>query len=741
MIDKSSLLNKFRFLLAITALVIILIFVQISMSGQLRDPDIWLHLKTGEYIIQTHSVPQIDVFSNPIYAKPWIDHSWLVQIIFYLVFNTAGADGIILLSASVIVLAFLFLFFTFYKKGQDLTFIIAMLFLAASAPHMRFNIRPENFSILFFSIFLFILTRFKESKLIFILPFIQILWVNCHGFFVLGPMLLGIFIIGETFKRSKILPWDWADTGRFSNKAFQNLIIIFTLTCLASLVNPYGLKGALYPLGIMTGSASDLSIFYKHIQELLPTWVAHSTLNMNINMYSLLILVSTLSFFASFRKINLSHLIIWTILLILSAKINRNIMYFCFVAFIVTTDNLTRKFDYNKLDLKKPFSKLVCLSNFIIILAIIFWSLQNINTKLDKKYYVFDQYRSKSFLFGIVQNEYPEKASEFILKNNLPKNIFNLFNYGHYLIYKLYPKYRVFIDGRTELYGKEFFEDYLKIRDADDKTIQRAFKKYDINTVILHKDGLKELAIYFYKSPEWKLVYFSPDTLIFLKNTPPNKELIKKLGINLNKWIAPAAELNKIGLKNAYPEPYIKRAWLLYYFGYHKQAKQEIKEALKIMPNSAGPYCILAKIYLKENKLDLAYRNIRIAHIFTPRDNEVLNTLGEYFTAKKDYKQAINVYKTLVSIDPSLSESNCSLGLAYFKNNQYKDAAKYFKTAIKINPNSIRGYKGLGQTLYAEGKFKEAGDVYKKALKIGLDYRYFYIKLSKIYWSKLKNKP
>jgi len=732
-----GLLNKFRYILGLTALIVILILVQVNMSGQLRDPDIWLHLKAGENILKTQTVPQVDIFSIAVSGKPWIDHSWLVQVIFYLIFNAGGPDALIALSAFIVTLAFLLLFFTYFRKKQDLTFIIAMLFLTAAAAHMRFNIRPENFSVLFFSIFLLVLTRLKESKFIFILPFIEMFWVNCHGFFVLGPMLLGIFIIGEFLKRSTFLPAEWSTVGLFSNKALRNLILVFFLSCLATLVNPYGLKGALYPLGIMTASATNLSIFYKYIQELMPVWQAHSDLGMDVSMYCAFALVSFATFLVNYKKINISHLIIWIILLVLSAKINRNIMYFSFVAFIVSTDNLLRKFDFNKLDFSRRSRKLIYLASIIVTASIIFSGVKNINIRLDRHYYVFEEYQTKSALLGFAKNEYPQKGAEFILKNNLPPNIYNLFDYGHFLIYKLYPKYKVFIDGRTELYGKDFFDDYLKTREANDQTIKTQFKKYNINTVILFGRDIYELAAYFYKNPDWALVFFSDESVIFIRKTPQNAIFVKTLKVNLENWKSPEPELEKIGLKNVFPGPYVRRAWQLYYFGLYKQAINEARAGLIISPNCFDFYSIIGLSELKDSSYDKAYENLRLAYIFAPNKKETLRGLGEYYMAKKSYNEAGKIYKRIIRINPSSSEGHYHLGLCYMKMNQYKLAIDYLNKAIKINPNSEKFYITLGGLLIKTGDFKSAADVYKKALRKKLNYRYFYKELSKLYWEKL----
>lgn len=728
MVHKHKPLDTLEYVLSITAVVGLLLFAYLNMSYELKDPDIWLHLKTGEYIVQHKAVPQTDIFSSTIANKGWIDHSWLVQVIFYLVFHFGGADNLIFLSAIIVTFAFLFLFFAAYTHRKYLVVYVSMLFLAIISTKLRFNIRPENFSILFFAIYLLILSKQSRKSWIFLLPLVQVFWVNSHGFFILGPLMVGVFILAERLKRANFLPWEWSKTDLLDKKSYTNLIWVFFMVCLACLINPYGYRGALYPLWITFNSLTKTSIFYKYIDELLPTWVYFKT----TYPYYIFMALSLAVFALNFRRINLSYLVLWLIFLGISFKVNRNIIFFNFFAFIVTANGLAKSADNNKYKLiadlpEKQRRLLLNILKLAILAILITWSFKGNCSILSKRYYIFEENRSKSALLGINEKAYPVKAADFILKNDLPDNLFNFFNHGSYLIYRFYPKKKVFIDGRTEMYGDSFFKNYQRILNGDNSSIKKAFGLYNINTVLISEAGShEELYTYFFNNPGWALVYLDENSLIFLKNSPENKALINRLRIDLKKWKTQKADLEKIGLKGVYPDPYVKRGWIFYYLGLNEQALSETKEALRILPSCAEAYNVTGRIYLRQKLYIQAFEALRLASIYAPFSPQTLVSLGDYYTRTSKTEDAIKTYRALIKASPDFAEGFYLLSRSYSQANNTKSEIIYLRCAIKLNPFEARYYKRLGELFEKNNDYRKAATIYKQAIAEGIDKMDFY---------------
>lgn len=676
LLKKYASAGVLEYLLGIAVLVAIFMYVQLNMSAELHDPDVWLHIKTGEYILQHKAVPQVDVFSAALSGKAWIDHSWLVQVIYYSIFRFLGADNLIFFSAALIVISFFILFFCAYRRKKDLTLCVAMLFLAALASKIRFNIRPENFSILFFSLFLFVLSRWKDTRRIHLLALIQVFWVNCHGFFIAGPFLVLVFYLAERIK-----PY-----GTRSRDTCKNLLITFFLVCAANFINPYGYKGALYPLWVIASSGGKSNVVYGYIQELLPTWRYFRILG----AYYVLAILSVIVFFLNFRRINIAYFILWLASLSASLCINRNVLFFNFIAFLAITDGIINGEAGKLKAINKTNGKIISLSKFAILSAIIaYLSIQNFSM-LNNRYYVFDEARSKSTLLGIDTKRFPDKAADFILQNHLKGNIFNLFNYGSYLIYRLSPQNKVFIDGRTELYGEEFFKNYQRTLASNKTSLEDALNKYSINIAVLYGHGLDigGLGKYFIGNPQWQLVYFSADTLIFVKDNPENIEVIDKCKVELAKWKVPKADPEKMGMKNVFPEPYLKRAWMFYELGFKDLAVAEAKEALRILPSASEAYNILGMVYTDKKLNKRAYENLRLARIYGPATRETLTSLGDFYMSTERFSDAVKIYKNLVRLNPYLPEAYYLLSRGYSRTGQKKEAVKCMKKAAALNPYS-----------------------------------------------------
>ena len=718
--------NKFwdiiEYTLGIIALVSLFLFIFVNMSLELHDPDIWLHLKTGEYIIQHKSIPKADIFSSTVLNKEWLNHSWLVQVIFYLVFHFGGTDNLIFLSAITVISAFLLLFFSVYHERRDLVFCVAVLLVTIFASKLRFNIRPENFSLLFFSFYIFILARhIQNKKLLYLLPLIQLFWVNCHGFFILGPLLVAIFILTDKLKKAVKLPWEWSRVELLDAITYRRILNVFWLICLASFLNPYGYKGALYPFLIMFNSISKLGIFYNHITELLPTWKLGFSY---IFPYYVLATGSLLALCLNFKRINITYLLAWLIFLGMSFRVNRNIAFFNFMAFFITTDSLIKKFRELKLYwFKRLLGKVIYILRYSIIIAVIALTCKQGYSLLIKKYYIFEEDRFKSVLLGVGVRDFPSKAADYILKNDLPGNIFNLFNYGSYLIYRLSPQKKIFIDGRTELYGGDFFNDYEKILYVDKHTINDLFKKYNINTVLLsgNRADKADLIAYFFKEAGWVIVYLDGDSIIFLKNTPENKLLIEKLKWDFKKWQTKKADLEKIGTKRVFPEPYVNFAWMNNYLGLDDLAINEAKEALRILPSCADGYNILGRIYTKQKLYDQAFEVLRLTSVYDPWGTETLLGLGKLYTDTAKFKKAANVYRKLIKLRPYYAEGYYLLGQVYDKMNDLKSAINLTRKALKLTAYDINYYKALGALLCKNKDFAGAIKIYKKGIAAGLD--------------------
>jgi hypothetical protein len=622
-----KLLKRIDWFLGFSAVFVVFFKILFYSSKSVLDSDIWLHLKTGEFIFQNKLIPLNDIFSFTLAGKPWVDHEWAFQLLSYFSFSRFGVDGLIYLEMLAVVSIFLILLFAGRRLTGAYLETTVLLFIAVSASLSRFNIRPDVFSVLFFCIYLYLLEFYVDKKAIwFILP-LQIVWVNFHGYFCLGPLVIFFYIVAELLRRKiKFFPQQWQENGALVDFAYQRLKIILLVAVVVSFINPQGLNGAAYPMQVLAGlfSGQGREIF-GYIIELKPVFILKIA---SLKFYYLIGAIFLSVLFLNIRKLRIRDVLLGVFFLLFGI-IARNIMFFIAVSFMVIAFYLGDVQSKIKSGLLKEnnFRQVrYWLVRCVLALFFLIFVSTEINAQLKSIYFDFETQKFVSPFFGLNKSSYPVAAVDFITANKIPLRMFNDFNSGSYLIGRGHPFRKVFIDGRSEFYGVEFLRQYQKAEEGDGASIEGIIRKYNLEAVLLTLVLRKAqpIAGYLYKSSEWKLVFFDDKGVLFLKNIAANQELIKKYKIDLNKYKVPLVDLKKLGLSHVYPNPYISRAFLFEVLGIDDLVIQEAKEALRILPSCWQAYYLLGRVYLRQGLYTQAWESLRHAGLFSNNNQEVL---------------------------------------------------------------------------------------------------------------------
>lgn len=448
----------------IVLFLIIPILLMAFMFGinKIYDTDFFWHLKTGEWVWTHKAVPTHDIFSWLRFDTnmEWFAHEWLSEVIFYLIYQGVGYIGLILLPAFICLFIVYFLYTTnkeYFKRNIILFFLWIGLFLYQI---QSFTVaRPQVFSYVFLTITIYILTKYRtqETKLIWLLPIISVLWVNMHGgsfsvlyVLIIITMLSGIF----NFKFQRIRGY------KLPKIKLIKLSSVFILTILASMINQMGYKILLYPFQL-TGN----DVLMNTIAE----WTAPDIKSRTglLVFVALGIVITTLLVLKS--EIDLYDMLLVLGFTYLTLKSIRFIPLFL----IVSTPILFKyipKINFNHLSGFSRLRKIIGLS--IIVFSI--YLISNISVLLTLCY---------QSPIGYNLFTYPsDKAIEYIKKEE-PKRLFNHYNWGGYLISKDIP---VFMDGRSDMYIYYNYEDYLKIANVK-PGIKDLLKKYDFDMIITTK--------------------------------------------------------------------------------------------------------------------------------------------------------------------------------------------------------------------------------------------------------------
>lgn len=648
--------------------------------------DIWWHLKAGQYIIGNQHIPGSDIFSYTASDRLWTDLHWLFQVLAYGIWRPLGDRGLIAMKIVVLISAFGLLFKMGYRKEWHIVSIVS-IFLAILVASERFMVRPEILTLLFTSIYLLMLHQYKYegSKFIWLLPILQIVWINTQGLFIIGPILIFAYITGEYIANHVPLLRHWRCESTVEGERFRTLSIIALLTVLACFINPYGFRGAVFPLVLFTRIGTSTNVYARTIIEFRKTLSIHPV-PFSIYYYKILVAGSLISFILNVKRTDLSRLLVYLGFLYLSLLARRNIALFAFVATPAMVCNVNSFLDSQKRAIEVK-GKLVKNSQAIVCLFLIlvmFWLITGVSSG---KFYRTTRI-PKEFGFGISGMFYPAGACDFVLKNSISGNIFNDLAIGGYLIWRLYPQKKIFIDGRLEVHSKDSYASYLRfLQDYD--FWKRTMDDYEVNCVILGHvvPGTQVLIQRLSQDNRWKIAYFDPTGIVFLRDTEENQEIIRK-GMELSQSYKPV-----------YAREWRQLAEVFRMLGWTQKAITYYKRAAELDPQDIASRNNLGTLYLDQGMDKEALEVLKVAAGLKPRLAEVYNNFGIAYFSLGDFNKAIRIYRKAMRLSRGMPQIHLNLGSAYEEIGELDKAEKEYRKALALNPNYRKAHESLMKIL------------------------------------------
>lgn len=471
-------------------LVLLLASLFYFFSSPEVDPDLWGHLFFGIEILQGASILRTNLYSYTAPGQDWVNHEWLAEVFFYGVYHFLGSPGLILFK-----LAFgcgvIWLLdrslrqagFSFWARGISLVWVMAML-----SP--GFNVRPQIFTYLLFAAVLGLCYRYEASgrKTIYWVPALMAVWVNLHGGFVAGVGALGVFFLARLgTERSG---------GEPVGLVVARLGLPLLLTLVALLVNPYGFR--------LLGFVGRDLLLERPITE----WEPIALMNFSFLEFklALLVLVPVALWNSSWKRWDF---ILAALAALFALRHRRHIPLFA----IAAAPFLVAGVDWGCRYLKGKVGQWVMTS---VILGVAAYQMAAIGR-------VHFQHR---FQLVVNPQEYPTQAADFLKRNDVRGNLAVPFDWGEYLIWKLYPNVRVSMDGRfTTSYPLEVIEDNFEWMRGG-KNWRKLLDSYPTEIAVTNR--YHPVTALMRKDSEWVYIYSDPITFIFVRELPSQKELLAK---------------------------------------------------------------------------------------------------------------------------------------------------------------------------------------------------------------------
>jgi hypothetical protein len=522
----------------------------VSALFPIDNPDTGFNLATGKYVAITHSVPLYDVFSYTGNGARLIAHYWLSDLIFYLFYVLAGYWGVIIIVALMAAITYGVLFATAKLHSSDLslTLFLMILFSAFTTRLWPFWIaRPQIFGYLMAALMIFVLEKWRLSgnrRLLWWLFPIFLLWANMHASVILGILI--VMLYAGVYALKNIL----------SLKDHVAEIVIMAASLFVTLVNPNGYKILTYSFYIAE-VVKQLGIF-EWQSIIVYLFAIKATIELAfIIAAGGCILALLIPDIIKRREIKWEWLALTLAAIILPLLSVRHTGFFpilVFPIFVALSDKFlsARGISFSSLKYKNILMAIFGFA-FLAVYAFQVFPLEKINS-----------------------NTLPVGATDFILREKVSGPIFNTLGDGGYLMWALWPEYKVFFDGRSEVYIGTPADDYQTIMQVKNGWENLLDNKYKINVAILSSivpaiNGQPVrtdliLAQKLVSQHGFKLVYWDDASMVIVRNVPQNKKIIDEYGY---KIIGPYNAPQYIPAKES------------------KEAATEIYRALKTSPNSS----------------------------------------------------------------------------------------------------------------------------------------------------------
>jgi hypothetical protein len=463
---------------------LLLVLAVNTVRSRFDDPDMWWHLKTGEIIWTTQTIPTTDIYSFTTHHHAYVPHEWLSQILIYGAYKWGGYPGLMLW----------FCFFTsalliagyglcsLYSENPKVGFLGALtIWLFAT---IGLSVRPQmiGYLLLIVELLLIHLGQTRNRRWLLGLPPLFAIWVNCHGSFFLGLVILGALLFSSFFNFQLGL----LAAPRWDPRDRRMLALALALSVVALFCNPIGIHQILYPLDTLLHQPLGLS----EVDEWQPLQLGDPR-----GLAFLGVLGGTF-LLAIVRRAQLfwHELLVLALATWLSAGHRRMLFVFGILAAPILSRLLSSAWDgYDaKQDRPMPNAVLIAASLFVA-----FWAFPN-----------------QRALTRQVDEASPVKAVEFIKAHHLSGPMLNDYLYGGYLIWAA-PENPVFIDGRADVFEWtgvfEEFGRWATLRDNPNALLD----KYKIEFCLLTRGS--PMLVVLPLLPHWKLAYSDSNSAIFVR--------------------------------------------------------------------------------------------------------------------------------------------------------------------------------------------------------------------------------
>lgn len=507
---------------SVTDIIFLLLLFGLAYGGLqqrlLGDAGTGWHIRNGQQILATHVITRADSFSYTVPGRPWFAWEWLYDLGAGIVYKHMGLNGVVFFSALLIAAIFAGLFRRAVTRSRYPLIAAFLVVLAIFASSIHFLARPHLFTWALAFVFWEILESAVTTgslRRLFWLPALMLLWVNIHGGFLVGLALVGLYFLGAVWE---VLASQQVEDRARAKNAARALGMAGGLSFLVTFVNPYGYRLWLHIYGYLGNR-----FYMNNIQEFLsPNF--HGAAE---KFFAALLLLSLVALAVNRNRLRPSHLLVIVFSVYFGLYAERNIPIAAILLVLTITPLLAGAVErgseaeelaprarnlflrWKRFAARMAGMELGFSGHLLPLAAVILSIVICLNGgHLGASTVMRAQFGGKRF---------PVAAAAYLAGHGIRSQVFTPDYWGGYLIYRLGPDYKVFLDDRHDFYGETFVRDYIKVKDIQPGW-QDLLQKQKVNWVLVPPDwalsnALKEL-------PQWRVLYDDHQAILFARISP-----------------------------------------------------------------------------------------------------------------------------------------------------------------------------------------------------------------------------
>lgn len=652
----STFLSGFSFASAgfLTGCTFLLVFFLYALP--LPAHDAFGAFRQGKWILEHRAIPERDVFSWG-QTHPYIySGSWFSDVLFYLIFNFTGWHGIQVFKAVVGCAASFFLWKSLRRKGCGVLFCSVWVLYTAAILMFFFNVRPGIFTILFFTLFLYLFLLFKEGNKapLFCFPFCFLLWTPLHGGYVLGILFLEL-VLGLEFIRLRSV--------KLFLKTYKGLILSFLACVLAAnavlmfwqkpeAVAPGGFQagGLIEKAGIFIGKLLGIVGFEKTgIMERIVEWKPLDFSNPFNFLYVLYLFFCVVAAVLALRHLDFTAGLLAFVFGLLPFFSQRHIP----LSVLMLSVSLAPA-GYKYVVQKKLFQRVVslpfyhparafCVFSFLLFLYLFSFPYRGIELSGER----------------FVNRFLPVGAVKFIKETGMKGPLFNDLDWGGYCLWRLYPQYKVGLDARYgAAYASEYITEYLDALMGKPNALS-FLAQHKVNLILIELN--RPLVDQLLKNAQWAPVYMDQGAVVLLRNVPENE---------------------------AYVDRYAEEAFNKYQ---EMQRSALIRKALAgyaSLEDALEHYLHAGSEFLNQKDFKQAMEPLQNAVLLAPESIEANINLGAVYFYLGEPGEAKRLFIKVVTLAPDNKTAHLNLAHIYRLEGNSKKAEAEYKKVLKLEPQN-----------------------------------------------------